>query len=109
LRSISTQALCFQLLFLCCFLFAKPGQIQRNLSTTTATIQIDVCEAQHAFVATLAQDVIKRYERRQLRACESFTNLWRVGEEKQIQTLRDRLFEAQLSRSPAQSASATVK
>jgi chromosome segregation ATPase len=60
------------------------------------TTRADACEAKHESAMTLGKDVLDRYEARQLRACEPFTGMWRVREEKDIQALRDRLFEARL-------------
>ncbi|MEO8151961.1 MAG: hypothetical protein ABI605_02745 [Rhizobacter sp.] len=65
------------------------------------TTRADVCEAKHESALALGQEVIDRYEARQLRACEPFTGLWRVGQEQQIQALRDRLFETRLDVAPA--------
>ena len=88
---------------------------ERRNAETTATVlgarlkanttRADVCEAQHDKASTVAKDVLDRYEARQLRACEPFTGLWRVREEKAIEDLRERLFESRLDVSEA-SASA---
>jgi len=59
------------------------------------------CEARHAIAMQVAEDVLDKYEDRQLRACEPFTGLWRVREEDRIQALRDRLFESRLDLPPA--------
>jgi chromosome segregation ATPase len=60
------------------------------------TARADMCEARHDKALALGKDLLDRYEARQLRACEPFTGLWRVREETEIQTLRDRLFESRL-------------
>ena len=66
----------------------------------------DQCEARHAQAMAVAQEVIDRHETQQLRACEPFTGIWRVGQEQRIQALRDRLFEARLDVAPADTAPA---
>jgi chromosome segregation ATPase len=79
------------------------GVLAARLKTNTA--RADVCEAKHESAMALGKEVIDRYEARQLRACEPFTGLWRLGEEQKIQALRDRLFESRLD-VPAATASA---
>jgi chromosome segregation ATPase len=69
------------------------------------TVRADVCEAKHESALSLGHDLLDRYEARQLRACEPFTGLWRVREEKEIQSLRDRLFESRLDVTAASSGS----
>jgi chromosome segregation ATPase len=70
------------------------------------TQRAERCETKHAQAMALGEDVLKRYEDRQLRACEPFTGLWRVGEEERIQALRDRLFDARLDVPPAEPTAA---
>ncbi len=87
---------------------------QTERGTLTARLKdnaqrAEVCEAKHAGALAVGQDVLKRYEDRQLRACEPFTGLWRVGEEARIQALRDRLFEARLDVLPAEPTAAGPK
>jgi uncharacterized coiled-coil DUF342 family protein len=75
----------------------------------TNTARADVCEEKHEKAMTLAKEVLDRYEARQLRACEPFTGLWRVHEEKEIEALRDRLFESRLDVSEANAGSPNLE
>jgi chromosome segregation ATPase len=83
------------------------GVLGARLKANTA--RADVCEAKHESAMTLGKDLLDRYEARQLRACEPFTGIWRVREEKDIQALRDRLFEARLDVTAASAESPEVK
>ena len=73
------------------------------------TSRADVCEAKHDSAMTLGKDLLDRYEARQLRACEPFTGMWRLREEKDIQALRDRLFDARLDVTAASADAPEVK
>ena len=83
------------------------GVLGARLKANTA--RADVCEAKHESAMTLGKEVLDRYEARQLRACEPFTGLWRVREEKDIQALRDRLFDARLDVTAASADAPEVK
>ena len=78
---------------------------RRNAETSAAvlgarlkfsTARADTCEAKHDKALVLGKELLDRYEARQLRVCEPFTGIWRVREEADIQSLRDRLFESRL-------------
>ncbi|WP_457335062.1 hypothetical protein [Rhizobacter sp. P5_C2] len=73
---------------------AGAGVLGARLKANSA--RADLCEAKHQQAMALGQEVLGLYESRQLRACEPFIGLWQVREEKQIQGLRDRLFDARL-------------
>lgn len=83
---------------------ADRGVLGARLKANTR--RADHCEARHAQALVLAKELVDRHEARQLRACEPFTGLWRVSEEQQLQSLRDRLFELRLDVAPSDTAAA---
>jgi hypothetical protein len=64
------------------------------------TGRADLCEGKHAIAVRLGTDLIDRYEQDRLRLCEPVTGIWKVGREREIEELRERLFETRLDVPP---------
>jgi chromosome segregation ATPase len=59
------------------------------------TALTDRCEARRVATVQFSEQMLSRYEKDSLRACEPITGLWRINAETQIQQLRDRLADLQ--------------
>jgi chromosome segregation ATPase len=56
----------------------------------------DLCETRHAGLTGFSERLIAKYEASRLRLCEPVTGIWKVREEKEIQALRDQLYDYRL-------------
>jgi hypothetical protein len=73
---------------------AAAALLQERLKLQTA--RGDLCETRHAGLTAFSEKLVKRYETDRLRLCEPVTGIWKVREEKDIQALRDQLYDFRL-------------
>jgi len=68
--------------------------LQDRLKAQTG--RADLCETRHVGLTDFSGKLISRYEADRLRLCEPVTGIWKVRNEKEVQALREQLYEFRL-------------